>query len=66
MALSRAMKECCGFRKNVSKSRDPLLSEVPAAKSKPTKQHQDSKKQMGTDPHYVQYKPNTGGKVKLI
>lgn len=66
MALSRAMKECCGFRKPVSKSRDPLLSETQAAKSKPTKQHQDTKKHVGTEPNYVQYKANAGGKVKLI
>lgn len=67
MALGRALKMKAGFRASVSKSRDTLLSETPAAKSKPTKQYQDTKKEVGSDPHFVQYKPNTGsGKVKLI
>lgn len=66
MALSRALKQHAGMRKGVQ-IEDPLCCDHPAAKSKPTKQHQDTKKQVGTSPNYVQYKPNQGsGKIKLI
>lgn len=66
MALSRALKEHASMRKGV-KIADPLCCDSPAAKSKPTKQHQDTKKQVGSSPNYVQYKPNTGkGKIKEI
>jgi hypothetical protein len=67
MALSRALKEYGGFRKNPGKSGDPLTKNSPGAKGKTTKQYnQTGPKYEG--PNYPQKNSSgeKGAKLKLI